>query len=496
MIRVLPGSGRPYPPRGYRTSTEGARTTPYPPGGNMLILSRIPCRVDRLLLAASCGLILAALPLHPAWGLDQARLQRDLGIMEDILTSLCRHGSPTPCQQVPVCRGLHVEGYGVVFMVATCLDGARAPQPPPADGSVADSSRQSSGGDKASSPEAAAGIGPGGKRALMVEFLTEYAAAIGQLGDGDRIAVIAVPSLDGCAGRAPTPVPLACPAVPDPQRLPALPALPMPGAQPWPPGGSPGLDPDIALAIMRLLRAPTPGDSVTARRPDRIAPAAGACPAHCGQGSGEPLPLQAAKADGCGRQSPALAASITRKQLDDHRRGRLSTDQLVDRIRFDQQDPVGPRSRSVDIMAGILERGLTHSQWREPRAAVAGAYQPGLGAFFVVDASRPEPAESQPWCDPVGAWPDSNRVSPADRVEGDLVDLLQTYGPTLRGMQDDDQVVIEVRLAPGPAAPATNGPGQPVSRVVARVKWRTLQVDAGARPDHQAFRKAVDLARF
>ncbi len=388
--------------------------------------------VARAAALGACGAVLLQAALcSPASASGQAEFERDLRVMEDVLVSLCRHSRPEGCgpECAPVARGTHVDGYGVVFVLEGCPDGPTA--------------------------QAQA-------RALAGEFLGRFAPAIGQLGPEERVAVTVYPP----SGSAPVPE--------------GAPAGPPPGSYLWPgldlsrlDGGRAELNAELAMALWRLLRAPVPGDSLAGG-----APAAQAAP-ETASAAAQPEP-------------PVLAASVWRRDLELHQRGRLTTDELAARVHLESQDPASPELRSLDIMAAILARGLGVPPCLE-RRAVLGARHAGLGALFLVDLERlpPLPGPGEPGRGagpaPPRPWP-----VPADRIEAALRALLLAYAPTVQGLHADESVVVEVRVGPAPARSGAAG----CARLVARVPARALAAPARGAMDGAALGEAIRVSRF
>jgi len=306
--------------------------------------------------------------------------------------------------------------------------------------------------------------------ALATEFLSRYAATMRELADTDRVAVLVwPPPVDGSA-----------PVRPSPLYSPADPSAPL---EAWPSAdGGPGplasperpsLGADIALVLWRLLRAPSPAELGPEAGPPARAPAQ--------------VPVAAG-----GRPPASLrAATVSCRQLAEQRRGRLDAEALANRIDLDQPDPGSPTWRSADILAAALERGLTGAGPSE-RGAALGLHQAGLGVLLLVDVDVPPSAAARHGGDdsrPDAAW--NGRVTAA---EADLLELLMTYGPTLKGLQDDEQVAIEVRLTCTAAPGATRGPQ--VTRLLAQVGWRALRDLAAGRTEPGTFAREVRWARY
>ena len=138
------------------------------------------------LLVGVFSLLFVALCIRTAWGLDEQRLQRDLGVAEDVLTSLCEHAMPHSSHwSVPAqARGVHIPGYGVVFMVEGCVTDERAELL-----GAGGLSHQSQPRPDSLNQAAVSQL-----RELGLEFLSTYGWTISQLEEDDHVALFFWPS--------------------------------------------------------------------------------------------------------------------------------------------------------------------------------------------------------------------------------------------------------------------------------------------------------------
>ena len=80
-------------------------------------------KMEWTLLMGILFLLLLSLFIRSAWATEPQRLQRDLGVMEDVLESLCAHAGDQQAHwgSGPQARGLYLKGYGLLFLVEGCL---------------------------------------------------------------------------------------------------------------------------------------------------------------------------------------------------------------------------------------------------------------------------------------------------------------------------------------------------------------------------------------
>jgi hypothetical protein len=543
--------------------------------------------VEWILLVAGLFLLIVSLMIRSAWALDEPRMQRDLSVAEDVLGSLCRHGaSPDEswANDADV-RGLHVDGYGVVFLVDGCITRGHAEQRPP----LVPQPEQEENDSDAASPEQDTETALAPLHDLAFEFLANYAGAIHQLEDDDHVTLILWPDRGRHTPRRLTDVRIAS------ARLPPLPPLPpLPGIPDLPEGvmfmrsGQDSIGVEISHILEGLDALKGVPDSVAGRIVDELEARISGMRGHgdAGQRSlivhvkrieEEPTrhldeaeretkqgeeeaghaerevgravreaEQEATRAQrqaereatqfqrqteqdarhavrGAGQAAsrfqreaehrlqrtyviavfpdqaplPVLVASVTRKQLLAHRRGRRNDEQLRAAISFQRYDPEAGELKSVDIMAGILERALSAEDDRsEGRGLSAtGVYQKGLGALFFVDLDAPDLRLEPRWFGREEAGTDTVWTAYVRRVEEQLVEAVASYGHTLGPLQDGENVVVEVRFSQLPYRAMLGGQASAPTRLLLQAGKRPIQRFAAGKISLEQFREQVSVRR-
>ena len=449
-------------------------------------------------------------------------MQRDLGVMEEVLRSLCEHtASRQPVWgSEPEVRGLYIEGYGALFLVEGCMSPARAAE-------VVVMTVQQEG-----TRQIVRTIGKNGapdestdstnstleqNYQLLAEFLGSYGSAISQLRDDERITVLVRPSRNRHSFLHTTGI-----------------ELPLPPVPPLPPID---VDVDVHLEQLaegleqlteRLNEKGVISDSLSRRirievnreiaeeeeknqkkeeildewiaatevtekaRVSRVFRLAGddsvdfrfaggdsvVVPSHL-----PPLPL--------------LTATIGKQDLTAHRRGQLTDAQFRERITFQEHDPHAPHLKTIDIMAGILDKALDGRQPRGFRAkdSTTGIYQEGLDALFFVELESAGVHLDALFSQHRQRDKAEERPDIFARVEDQLVETAADYGATLRPLKADEFLVVEVRIPRSSLLPITFGSSEESlpSRLI--LKARRADIDAYHQGDIdlEKFRKKVEI---
>jgi|APSaa5957512622_1039677.scaffolds.fasta_scaffold04658_1 hypothetical protein len=426
-------------------------------------------KMEWSLLMGILFLLLLSLFIRSAWAAEPQRLQRDLGVMEDVLESLCAHSGDqqTTWGSGPQARGLYLKGYGLLFLVEGCL-------PSSSPENVLVSVVRKEGGEKiietkgarhvvkvvkrgqstdkeaAEAPAEGASEDPLEKtRELIVEFLGNYADITNQLSAGEKITVLLRPG---------------------DWHLMLLP--PMPPMPPLPP--LPGVDNvefdfnfqsaenieqltrKVEEVAERLRESGVISDSLARRiRLEVEREIKGKEGDEGDEETEEELVFEAHDASApvvvhrkISQASPQklLAATVKKSDVVAYRQGKLTEEQFRQRVDFQEHDLRSQETKSVDIMAGILDKALDGETHHRRQSGTLGIYQKGLGALFFV--SQDPPSDLFAFFHEEEAQKGKQRRY-LNSLEKQLFDALATYGPTLRPVQPGEYVIVELRFSPG-----------------------------------------------
>jgi len=332
---------------------------------------------------------------------------------------------------------------------------------------------------------------------VLVEFLSSYAHAIGQLGGKDRITVV----LPGGQGGPGVPFP-GLPRVI--RRIVRSEDASGRQADTLSVGDLVGCDVDsLGHAsgqnlgnLRRELHMQGSMGPVTARTLGRGLSGTGPSP--------EGAHVQGIALCSGGRRQPALVATVSRDDVSAFHRGRISAEELAGRIEFEEGTLESADEKRLDIMVGILEKGLNHGTMAEAR----GMYVKGLGALFFVDAG---PAAfgvqliakrflTQELATQRGGGEhlapetrsESGAGQPRERLEDlkdQLVELVAEYGSSLRMLEADESAVVVIRPS---HAPFGGGRG-PV--LVLRARYEDISAFDRGQLDLEGFRRKVELTQ-
>ena len=123
----------------------------------------------------------------------------------------------------------------------------------------------------------------------------------------------------------------------------------------------------------------------------------------------------------------ALAATVKKSAINAFREGRIDSITFHQRIAFSEYG--NSNSKKIDIMAGIFDQVVGHNQLPLIHTQrTLGMYQPGVGALFFIRT-------------PVSLFP---RL-PSPHIESNILEAVADYGTTLSQVQADEHVIVEYR---------------------------------------------------
>ena len=391
---------------------------------------------------------------------DTQRMQRDLRIMEGVLGDL---QSAAPDAIDFHTRGLHLDGYGVLFL-------AEGPLSDDNEHAFSRAWTDDQGRNKIvhkiaiAKSAAKAAAQPGtfpsaeqtGKREkslkkvrdMLGEFLGNYAGSIGQLNKNDRITVLYKPQNNLF------PFPIAHGAITamddidiDIETIAA--AI-----------NTAGVEDAIGTSIdsmihRQLAEADIEGqiDSLLqhVRRESKdkdVRVIVKGMAGHPARAQGENEDVQVVVKGMLGHDPyaqnalPLIEATAKKSDIDAFRRGRIDSAKFRQRITFSEREPSA--TKKIDIMSGILDQVLEPDDIG-PFGRIQptlGMYQPGLGALFFTNSSMVFTH--------IGAAEQGE--AHLDRLKARLLEAVGDYGSTLRQVKSDEHVIVEFRSVAAPFA--------------------------------------------
>ena len=204
-----------------------------------------------------------------------------------------------------------------------------------------------------------------------------------------------------------------------------------------------------------------------------------------------------------GRCRVALVATGLKDDVSAFHRGRIDAEELARRLEF-VEGPLEPGDeKRLDIMAGILEEGLS----RGTGVQAQGMYVKGLGALFFVDAGpaelgvqlipkdlflsqlgRRDRGDEQLVPEMTTGTGGGERGKQIEDREAQLVELVAEYGSSLRMLKADESVVVVVGPSRGPFG------GSRASGLVLRARHRDISAFDRGRLDLDGFRQKVEVS--
>ena len=327
--------------------------------------------------------------------IDPQRMQRDIRIMEGVLANLY-HDAPDQANFHT--RGLHLDGYGVLFLAVE-----------PRIKEIRDNSLSKRKWTALN-------------RDLLVEFLGNYAGTIGQLDKDDQITVCYQPKPLEDIGSLHDSNPEGTVSFDLTNQIEPIAELREAG--------------HFDTKILKLIY-PDSAWTFTTITDEQIATIAEARefikragllefrPKRKAMPLGEVGKAIKVHILGFTERPAAFAATAKKSAIDAFREGRVDSATFRQRIVFSEYED----SRKIDIMAGIFDQVVGHDQFPLAHAQrTVGMYQPDVGAIFFIRT-------------PVSLFP---RL-PRPHIEREILEAVADYGATLSQVQADEHVIVEYR---------------------------------------------------
>ena len=338
--------------------------------------------------------------------IDLQRMQRDIRIMEGVLGHLYHDAPDRANFQV---RGLHLDGHGMLFLVAEPRIRER--------------------GDNSLSRRKWLAI----NRDLLAEFLGNYAGTIGQLDKDDQITVCYQPKPLEEIGALRAPNPVGTVSFDLTNQIEPIAELREEGR--FDTKILKVIYPDSVWSYTTIFLSGEP--SLTDEHIATIGEAREFLEKGVAEGkideSRAMLIRKIGEADspvkvhilGFTDRPAAFAATAKKSAIDAFRKGRIDSATFRQRIAFSEYED----SRKIDIMAGIFDQVVGHDQFPLAHTQrTLGMYQPDIGAIFFIRT-------------PVSLFP---RL-PRPHIEHEIIEAIADYGTTLSQVQADEHVIVEYR---------------------------------------------------
>jgi tRNA (Thr-GGU) A37 N-methylase len=371
--------------------------------------------------------------------MDSKRMKRDLGIMEAVLGKLL-HQNDMGFGNVGSSggRGMYFDNYGVVFLVGgdhgihgehkvrhvikKRIVGGK-------DGSVSEKVEPSETGKSGTKQVTEL-------KERCVEFFGNYADAIGQLKDSDRITVLVDQKADH-SGHT--------------QAMSFFPKLA---------GTDRMLDEHTELLDLNELISKGDHGPKKMRIHIKGSPDSSHEIEDIDVDMTAPLDLaffgEKGKLGAAGRvmklkRMPAYEASVKRGDVMAYTSGKIDLNAFRTRVQVKERKTEPAMARKVDIMAGIIDRVLNErSEDHESRMAVStkGFYHEGLGAVFI---AKPKSTHRIIVRRKTGASKDKVKVQ--DVVKANTIEALADYGHALRALKPTEHIIVQVDFSEGQEMP-------------------------------------------
>ena len=339
--------------------------------------------------------------------MDPQRMQRDIRIMEGVLGHLY-HDAPEQANFHT--RGLHLDGYGMLFLAAEPRIRERR------DNSLS------------------RGKWLAINRDLLAEFLGNYAGTIGQLDKDDQITVCYQPKPLEDIGPLHDPNPVGTVSFDLTNQIEPIAELREEGR--FDTKILKLIYPDSVWTYITIFVAGKP--SLTDEHIATIGEVRAFMEKRAAEGkidtSRAMLIRKIGEADspvkvhilGFTERPAAFAATAKKSAIDAFREGRIDSATFRQRIAFSEHYE---DSRKIDIMAGIFDQVVGHDQFPLAHTQrTVGMYQPDVGTIFFIHT-------------PVSLFP---RL-PRPFIEHEIVEAVADYGTTLSQVQADEHVIVEYR---------------------------------------------------
>ena len=346
-------------------------------------------------ITSSMGLLA---PAEVSSEIDQARMQRDVRIMEDVLRNLfdshCSHfyhvalAGPQP--QV---RGMYLADYGLLFIVEDGFGYCANPAGIAVAGRESDELKRMA--KIASEKHGRAGGHVPADSTLqqvqetIIEFFDSYADAISQLSDTDRIAVVVTPNQE---------------------------------------------DSPLGASLARVIHYRHKESIERQMRsmvPDSLANQLPRATANVPSASAFALPGGLV---GIPQQFPTLVTTIEKRSVSAYHKGKISADEFRQRIDFSRRDTETPEMKRIKIMSVILKSGLNLQG-----EMVSGSYVDGLGALFFIESWGYDMANLE-------TSSAAKQTAPYEALKMEILQLVADYGASLRILKPREHMIVEVRF--------------------------------------------------
>ena len=151
------------------------------------------------------------------------------------------------------------------------------------------------------------------------------------------------------------------------------------------------------------------------------------------------------------KRMPAYEASVKRGDVMAYTSGKIDLNTFRTRVQFKERKTAPAMTRKVDIMAGIIDRVLNErSEDHESHMAVStkGFYHEGLGAVFI---AKPKSTHRIIVRRKTGESKDKATIQ--DVVKANTIEALADYGHALRALKPTEHIVVQVDFSEGHEMP-------------------------------------------
>jgi hypothetical protein len=452
-----------------------------------------------------------------AAAIDQKRMDRDLDIMEAVLSRLLEESgdSHLSLEDAGV-RGIYASGYGVLFLVdgEGIMGGGSHKLRVVVKHKQGGVSYKTVDPDSKEEEEAQEESILDEYRGPLVEFLGTYADAIGQLHGSDKITVLLIPGSSSPHGvnifsslpdvdalikgihmdkdsirvRIKATLDSALSGIPDVAELHEMikhsradrheildeVREEITEAQQEAREEVAEAQREVAEARREVAEAnrEAKGVRVRVRRAERDARDAGRAARAVVHALGSRSSLQS---------DIVLEATVTRSDIESFNSGKINAKAFEGKVSFEERKLGDLVPKKVKILADILDKTVEHEDqylhFRETQTS--GIYLEGLGVIYFV---RPQShtmrffhRDSE----------DTDRAAASKRLVDDITEVLADYGHTLKLLKPNESIICQVDLS----GRAKNAPG----RLILRAPMKAIDDYRKGRLDLDAFRRKVEI---
>ena len=351
---------------------------------------------------------------------DHARMRRDLDIAEEALKRVLQYREKSDSEfswnEADQVQGTYVDGYGVVFLVKTAphlikVDKIRVKKEGAKEETV---SADTISLDQENKPR-------------IVEFLRTYGPTIGQLQDTDRIAVVIENQSSKNKMNRATAFQFQIKddrmvvdeeeVVPDVKRYTTR----------------KNQRRDIEVHVQKGMSDSAESVRVRFVNPDSSADVADVMRIRADvMRMHTDMALMRVHSDDKKERRLISQAAVLKKDVEAFRRGDLNDAAFDGRVVYQTMSADTFVVKKIDIMAGILDTALGKRDRFLAQDQTTGAYIPNLGAIFFVRLGN------------AMVWVEKGDKNNVDTVQNTLIETVADYGPTLRDLNADDDVMVQV----------------------------------------------------